>query len=159
MSQTVSGDPIPSGRRKSRRTKAVPAAATPANERPLEVAAEHPATHDGLRQLNFEHARAMLRAQTAEADWAELRIRAAETILKVFFRVNVVVGVFIFVLWAVPTVLHASGVPALSPPVVTENVLLALIAGSVAQVGALAYAVGRGLFKERASPPARPEQR
>ena len=155
MSGTRSGDPPPGGTRR-RPAQTVPAAAKPTNERPLEAAAEHPAVLNELGRLNIEHLSEIIRAQKAETDWAELRIRAAESILKVFYRVNFGVGTFIFVLWAVPTVLDASGIPLLSPPVVTEKVLLALIAGSVAQIGGLAYAVGRGLFKERPSPPAKP---
>ena len=126
------------------RPRPVPRAGSPGLEAPLEVQPAHPALPGEIRNLEFEHAQESLRAQKA---WAEFRLKAAENILKFFYRTNIGVGLFVVVLWLVETWIKP-GLPT-GKHLITERVVLALIAGSVAQVGALAIAVGRGLFRDR----------
>jgi len=88
-----------------------------------------PLSIDALTQHKIEQAE-------LEGKW---RRTAASGILNMFYFVNGFVILFLFAVWLGP--LWTSTMPK----IVTERVLLALIAGSTTQLGALALFVGRSL--------------
>ncbi len=62
--------------------------------------------------------------------------------MSVFYIMNGFVLLFIVAVWVVERIWAP-----LRDPVVTERVMLALIAGSTAQLGTLAVSVGRNLWR------------
>jgi hypothetical protein len=71
------------------------------------------------------------------------RRESISKLLNVFYIINGAVLLFLFTVWLAQT-LFAS-----APRLMSEHVLLALIAGSTAQLGALAAFVGRSLVPSR----------
>jgi hypothetical protein len=82
-------------------------------------------------------------------DWQKFVSTEITTLFKVFYRINFGVLGLIVVLWSGQA--FCGFIPGWTgdhpQSLVTEKVVLALIAASAAQLGALAFGVGRGLFK------------
>lgn len=118
-------DGVPPRRRRPVRVEPVATSQTaPFDTAPLEPA---PA---GLRRLEAED---------------RFRRDEARKLLKFFYSTNIAVFGFVLVAWVVQTWFVAGS--AVGSPLITERVVLALIGGSVVQLGTLAVAVGRGLFR------------
>jgi hypothetical protein len=79
------------------------------------------------------------------AEWSKLRRKEVRRLLNIFYLVNGAVFLFTFIVWSAEKLFPP---PAPDGRIVTEHVLLALIAASAAQLGVLAVAVGRGLIHE-----------
>ncbi len=74
--------------------------------------------------------------EKSESDWRQGEI---SKLFVVFYWINGAVLAFLVVAWAAETFLSKA------PQIVSERSLLALIAGSTTQLGAVAYFVGRAL--------------
>jgi len=70
-------------------------------------------------------------------------------LLRVFYALNATVFGFVVALWIADLIRTDCG-SAPANRLITPNVVLALIAASTAQLGALVYAVGRQMFRPRA---------
>ena len=78
----------------------------------------------------------------------EFRREQARKLLSFFYTINIAVFSFVLVVWAVER-LETWVAPGMAghSHLITERVVLALIGGSVVQLGTLAVAVGRGMFR------------
>ena len=105
---------------------------SPGQTASFETAQAEPAT-TGLRRLQEED---------------EFRREQARKLLSFFYRINIAVFSFVLAVWLIETA-ESWFAPGLAghAHLITERVVLALIGGSVVQLGTLAVAVGRGMFR------------
>jgi hypothetical protein len=91
-----------------------------------------------------------IRAEQAKDDlkWQDFLRSETKKLLGVFYVLNGAVFLLVVVLWCGET-FHA--VQNQHPPIITERVILALIAASAAQLGGLAVAAAMAVIKRRSS--------
>ena len=77
--------------------------------------------------------------------------REIHAVFVAFYVLNGAVGAFVIILWLVQSFFLYHRAPTVV--LVTERVVLALIAASAAQLGALAVTVGGLLLKQQQTPP------
>jgi hypothetical protein len=91
----------------------------------------------------------IIQVSEESARWHQLLRKLTEDMLGLFRYINITILGFVVFIWLVDEIHYWAAIKSAPPPrLVSSEVILALIAASTANLGLLALAIGKAVFKQ-----------
>jgi hypothetical protein len=91
----------------------------------------------------------VIQVSEESARWHQLLRKLTEDMLSLFRYINIIILAFVVFIWLVDEVHYWVAIKSAPPArLVSSEVILALIAASTANLGLLALAIGKAVFKQ-----------